>query len=160
MLVSGCAGSNDLVPNKDMVGVSVSAVGHYGSGIGVPTYFINDRPIGRASGWGGGGAMSCCALVPRHPTEPATIDVKWETYRSNVKEERHHEVTIPIHFAVPPGDGSGLWLHFLPGHKVEAWYSKKVPESTAYPGPAYPRGPGPRYAPLPGETPQPTIQKQ
>lgn len=174
VLVCGCVSSGDLVPDKSMVGVSVSAVGHYGSMIGVPTYSIDGRPIGRASGWGGGGAKSCCVLVPRNPTKPVTINVKWQTcdighiefmndrivdptQKCKVEE---HEATIPVHFAVPSGESSGVYLHFLPGHRVEAWISWPGPASTEYPGPSYPRGPAPRYAPLPGEKPQPPTQKQ
>ena len=174
VLVSGCAGSGDLVPNKDMVGVPVGAVGHYGSMIGIPQFYINGRPMGSTYGWGGGGAGMCCVLIPRKPSGPVAINVKWQTCdvghiefvndravdpTQKCKKE-DHEATIPVHFAVPPGESSGLYLHFLPGHRVEAWVSRSGPASTRYPGPRYPDGPGPRYAPLPGEAPQPATQKQ
>ena len=158
-LVAACAGSQDLVPNKEMVGVSVSAVGHYGSGIGVPEFYVNGRPMGNVSGWGGGGGGMCCVQVPRTPGKPIMVTVKWETYRSNVKEERHHEATVPIQFEISPGDGgTGLYLHFLPGHRVVAWYPRDYPESASYKGPPFPRGSAPGYTPLPGEKPQPTMQ--
>ena len=159
-LLVGCGsyavGANDLVQDKSEVAVSIGAVGHYGSGIGVPRYSINGMPVGLSYGWGGGGAGWCCVLLPRHVDKPFLVTVKWETYRSNVKEERHHEATVPINFAVQPGEGgSGLYIHFIPGHRVEAWYAGPTPPSTEYPGPTFPRGPAPRYAPLPSEAPQP-----
>ena len=62
-------------------------------------------------------------------------------------------LTVPIHFAVQPGKSSGLYVHFLPGHKVELWVSWPGPGSTLYPGPKFPFGPAPPYAPLPDEKP-------
>ena len=134
----------------------VSAVGHYGKGIGIPRYSIGDFHGGSSTGWGGGGGTVCCVLVPRDTTKPVMVTVKWTTYRSRVDEELQHEATVPIHFATTPGeDSGGLDVHFLPGHKVELWESEYGPASTVYPGPKYPRGPGPEYVPLPGERPQP-----
>jgi len=159
VLTTGCAGSNDLVPDKDLMGVPVGAVGHYGWGIGIPEYSINGLWMGNVRGWGGGLAGMCCVLLPKYPKEPFMVTVKWETYRSNVDEERHHEATIPVHFAVPPGDSSGMYVHFLPGHRVEAWVSRVGPGSTIYSGPPYPDGPAPQYVPLPDEKAQPSQAK-
>ena len=83
------------------------------------------------------------------------VTVKWETYRSNVDEDRWHEATVPIHFAVAPGKSSGLFVHFLPGHRVELWMARAYPWGSEYPGPVYPQDPGPAYAPLPDEKPMP-----
>ena len=154
-LLSACAlHSNDLVPDLDKVGVPVAAVGHYGSMIGIPEYSIDGFHGGNNSGWGGGGKTSCCVLLPRTVTKPVIVTVKWETYRSNVDEDLTHEATVPIHFAVQPGKGGcGLFAHFLPGHKVELWYASPCPESPRYPGPKFPFGPAPPYAPLPDEKP-------
>jgi len=124
--------------------------------------------MGNISGWGGGLAGTCCVLVPKFPREPFMVTVVWTSCDiGHVKFvndravdpavrciEAQHEATIPIHFAVPPGNSSGMYVHFLPGHRVEAWVSRTYPESTEYPGPAYPSGPAPQYAPLPGEKAQ------
>jgi hypothetical protein len=122
LLLNACAmHANDLVPDQDKVGVTVTAVGHYGSMIGIPEYSIDGFHAGNNSGWGGGGSTSCCVLLPRTVTKPVFVTVKWQTYRSNVDEERDHEATVPIHFMVQPGKGgAGLFVHFLPGHRVES----------------------------------------
>ena len=159
VLTTGCAGSDDLVPDKDLTGVPVGAVGHYGWGIGVPNFYVDGNWIGSVTGWGSSGS-SCCVLLPKFPKEPFMVTVKWETNRSNVKERAQHEATIPVHFAVPPGNSSGMYVHFLPGHRVEAWVSRAYPESVDYPGPVYPRRPAPLYVPLSGEKAQPSEAKQ
>jgi hypothetical protein len=124
--------------------------------IGVSAYYVEDRFIGSVSGRGGG-ATSCCVLVPDHPQAPFMIRVKWVTcdishikFVNNRKvdpaqkcKKEEHEATIPVNFAVDPGHSSGIYLHFLPGDKVEAWVSWPGPLSTEYPGPAYPRGNAP-----------------
>ena len=159
LLAIGCANSSkDLFPDKRTIGVPVGAVGHYGEGIGVPVYTINNQfRDGSVSTWGGGGAGNCCVLLPRKITGPVMVTVRWQTYRSNVDELLEHEATVPIHFAVDPGEGgSGLYVHFMPGHKVEVWYAGPTPASSRYPGPAFPRGPAPLYVPLPGEKPPPS----
>ncbi|HUD33125.1 MAG TPA: DUF3304 domain-containing protein [Variovorax sp.] len=157
LMLNACAmHANDLVPDQDKVGVSISAVGHYGSMIGIPEYSIDGFHAGNNSGWKGGGSSSCCVLLPRTVIKPIFVTVKWQTYRSNVDEERDHEATVPIHFAVQPGKSSGLYVHFLPGHKVELWVARGYPEGSEYPGPKYPLGPPPPYAPLPDEKPSPS----
>ena len=143
---------------EDTVGTSVSGVGHYGKRIGVADFFVNGQWAGAVTGWGGGGGNVCCASLPRHPDKPVMVTVKWRTIRSNVGEEAWHEQTVPVNFAVPSGDGSGLKIHFLPGHQVQAWYTAAYPEYVNYPGPAYPRGPAPDYASLPNEKPQPNAE--
>ncbi|HUD34131.1 MAG TPA: DUF3304 domain-containing protein [Variovorax sp.] len=170
LMLSACAmHANDLVPDQDKVGVSIGAVGHYGSMIGIPTFTVDGQWGGNNTGWGGGGAGVCCVLLPRTVTKPVIVTVKWETCDvSHIKfvndrivdrnEEctlQEHEATVPIHFAVQPGKSSGLYVHFLPGLKVEVWVSWPGPSSTQYPGPKYPFGPPPRYAPLPDEKPAP-----
>jgi len=160
VLVAGCVSTaDDLVPDKNMMAVAIGGVGHYGSGIVITDFSINGRWGGRTDGWGGGGAGMCCVLLPRKiPKEPMLVTVKWATTRSNLDEYRLHEATVPVHFAVAPGDGgSGLYVHFLPGHKVDVWYSYPMPGGARYPGPPYPDGPAPLYVPLPDEQPQPTI---
>lgn len=162
VLMTACASSStDLVSDKDMAGVTLSAVGHYGSMIGVPDYTVDGHRGGNNGGWGGGGKTSCCVLLPRKITKPIVVTVKWQTYCSNVDEERNHQATVPIHFQVEPGEGgAGLYVHFLPGHRVEVWYPIAGPLNPTYPGPEYPRGPAPRYAPLPEEMPQPEISSK
>ena len=153
-LMTACAaGSRDLVSDKDMVGASIAAVGHLGSGIGIPEFSVNGHWDGNNSGWGGGGGGVCCVLMPRKVTKPLMVTVKWETYRSNVGEDLVHEATVPVHFAVEPEDSSGLNVHFLPGNRVEVWMARGYPEGSEYPGPKYPSGPAPAYAPLPDEKP-------
>jgi hypothetical protein len=173
-LASGCAYVDDLVPDKSMVGTSVSAVGHYGSKIGIPEFYLDGIPGGNNSGWGGGGKKSCCHLLPRYPTKPVMVKVKWTTcdighikYVNNRRvnpDDRckleEHEATVPIHFEVEPGKGGGLVAHFLPGHKVELWYSKVEPGGSEYPGPAYPFGPAPPYAPVLDEKSDPSNQSK
>jgi hypothetical protein len=157
LILSACAmHANDLVPDQDKVGVTVTAIGHYGAMIGIPEYSVDGFHAGNNSGWGGGGSFSCCVLLPRVVTKPMVVTVRWETYRSNVDEERHHKATVPIHFAVEPGDSSGLYVHFLPGHKVEVWVSWLGPGHPQYPGPKRASGPPPSYAPLPDEKPAPS----
>ncbi len=167
--IVGCAGGlNDLVPDQSKVGVSVDGVGHYGRMIGVPGFSIDDFHAGNVSGWGGGGGGYCCVLLPRVVTKPIEVTVKWEScdigHIQYINDRRvdpearckleKHEARVPIHFTVQPGEGgSGLKVHFLPGHKVEVWYTPEGPASTEYLGPKYPRGPAPDYAPLPDEKP-------
>ncbi|WP_407059807.1 DUF3304 domain-containing protein [Comamonas composti] len=93
---------------------------------------------------------------------PFMIHVKWVTCdishikfvnglvvdRSSHCKETEHEATIPVNFSVETGDSSAMYLHFLPGDRVEAWVSWPGPASTEYPGPAFPRGPAPDYAPI------------
>lgn len=155
---AGCASTaDDLVPDKDKVGVPIGLVTHYGSWIGVPDAYLDGEPITSVSGWGQSGSL-CCLLLPREiPKERMMVRVRWITYRSNVEEKLEHDVTVPVNFAVAPGKGgSGLYVHLLPGHKAEVWYSGPMPGSTLYLGPAYPKGPAPVYEPVPGEKPQPT----
>ncbi|PUE59324.1 hypothetical protein B9Z44_06915 [Limnohabitans curvus] len=143
---------------EDTVGTSVSGVGHYGKRIGVADFFVNGQWAGAVTGWGGGGKSLCCVSLPRHPDKPVMVTVKWRTIRSNVGEEAWHEQTVPVNFAAPSGDGSGLKIHFLPGHQVQAWYTSGGAWGDAYPGPAYPKGPAPDYAPRPNEKPQPNAE--
>jgi len=159
VLVAGCASTvDDLVPDKNMVAVPIGSVGHYGSGVVVTDFSVNGRKGNRTSGWGGGLAGDCCVLLPRKiPKEPMLVTVKWATSRSNVPEYREHEATVPVHYSVEPGRGSGLYVHFLPGHRVEVGVSWPSPASPEYPGPAYPDGPAPLYLPLPNEQPQPAV---
>ena len=157
LLAWGCAGSSeDLFPDKRTIGVPVGGVGHYGSGIMVTEFTINDRfRAGYVQGWGGGGVGDCCVLLPRHITKPILATVRWKTSQDGLGRLLEHEATVPIHFAVEPGDSSGMYVHFLPGHHVEVWVSWPGPPSSKYPGPAFPRGPAPPYSPLPGEKPSP-----
>ncbi|WP_219211132.1 DUF3304 domain-containing protein [Variovorax boronicumulans] len=160
---------SDFSPRADLIGVPVSAVGHYGKMIGIPQFSINGYGGGNSTGWGGGGKSSCCVLLPRNPAKPVMVTVRWRTCdighikfangrivnpNDECKAEAH-EATVPIHFAVAPGDSSGLFVHFLPGHKVELWMAPGYPWGSAYPGPPYPQDPGPAYAPLPDEKPMP-----
>ncbi|WP_219211128.1 DUF3304 domain-containing protein [Variovorax boronicumulans] len=168
VLATACASvESDFSPRADLIGAPVSAVGHYGKMIGIPQFSINGYGGGNSTGWGGGGGSVCCVLLPRNPAKPVLVTVKWQTcdighivYLNDRKvnpDDRckleAHEATVPIHFAVAPGDSSGLFVHFLPGHKVELWMAPGYPEGSAYPGPPYPREPGPAYAPLPDEKP-------
>jgi len=156
-MAAGCNNSNseDLVPDKDIVTVPIGGVGHYGEGITVTEFSINGNRGGRIDGWGGGGAGHCCVLLPRLIEEPLVVTVKWTTTRTDVDQLRMHEATVPIHFAVQPGlGGSGLYVHFLPGHKCEMWFAGPTPASSKYPGPKYPGGPAPPYEPLPDEAPR------
>ncbi len=84
-------------------------------------------------------------------SQPTMVTVKWRTLRSNVGESLWHEETVPVNFAVPPGKGGGVDIHFLPGHHVQVWYSNYASWSKKYPGPAYTPDPAPEYVPLPGE---------
>ena len=159
--LSACVGGVRSLAPDDMVAVSIGAVGHYGSMIGIPEFTVNGHWGGNNSGWGGGGGGVCCILLPMKVTQPVMVTVKWETYRSNVEEARKHEQTVPVHFEVQPGDsGTGLFVHFLPGHRTEVWYTEVGPAGRAYPGPAYPRGPAPRYAPISDERKQPISSKK
>lgn len=160
LALSACAksGSNSLVP-EGRVPVSISSVAHYGKGIGVAEFYINGRLSGHNyRGWGGSGE-SCCMSMPMHPTEPLMVTVKWKTYRISFKEERWHEVTVPIHFV--ENEPGYLYVHFFPGHRAEVWSSAKYgPGNPKYPGPLYPFKPAPDYVPLPDEAPEPQQGKQ
>jgi len=173
-LMAGCANphADDLFPDKNMIGVTLSGVGHYGKKIGIPDFSVNGARGPNVPGWGGGGKTVCCVLLPRKITKPMMVTVRWKTCdvghivyvngrrvdpNARCKEETH-EATVPINFAVEPGKSSGLYVHFLPGHRVEVWVSRAYPEAKSYPGPAYPDDPAPDYAPLPGEKPQPATK--
>ncbi|SFD39604.1 DUF3304 domain-containing protein [Collimonas sp. OK412] len=161
LLLSACAGAgpNRLVA-EGKIATSISAVSHYGKGIGIGDFYINGKWGGVLyDGWGGGGATVCCVTMPSATNAPTMVTVKWETYRTGVAEERWHEATVPVNFAVPVGKSSGMYVHFLPGHRVEVWVTRQYPESTEYPGPAYPRPPAPDYVPLPDEKPEPAKGK-
>ena len=149
-LVSGCATyRSDFLPGDDTIAAPVSAVGHYGTGIGVSRYSLNGGVGGYSYGVGESGS-SCCVLLPKKIV-PVIVTVKWQTYRSSVDESLDHTAIVPVHFAVPVGDSSGLYVHFLPGHLVELWVSRLPPSNPNYSGPKYIKKPGPRYLPLPGE---------
>lgn|GEM_PF-402729 len=161
LALSACAkrGSNSLAP-EGKIAISVSSVAHYGKGIGIAEFYINGRLSGHNyRGWGGSG-NSCCMIMPMHPIEPLMVTVKWKTYRISFKEERWHEAIVPVHFAVPPGDGYGLVAHFLPGHRVEIWYARNSLLDPKYPGPKYLLGSAPDYIPLSDESPEPKQGKQ
>ena len=151
-IVSGCATyRSDFLLDDDTIGVPFSSVGSYGNGIGIPRYRLNGKGSGYALGWGTSGT-SCCVLLPKKITPvTVTVTVTWETYRSNVDESINHAATVPVHFADSAGKSSGLYVHFLPGHKVELWVSWLPPQHPDYLGPKFPQKPGPRYLPLPGE---------
>jgi hypothetical protein len=146
-----------------MVGVSIAGVGHLGSMFGIPEFYVNGQWGGNAPGWGGGGV--CCVLLPSKVVEPMIVKVTWQTCdATGIKfvndravdpnarcKLAEHEASVPIHFAVEPGDSSGLNVHFLPGNRIEVWMARGYPEGSLYPGPKYPSGPAPAYAPLPDE---------
>ncbi|MDM0045551.1 DUF3304 domain-containing protein [Variovorax dokdonensis] len=158
VLTTGCASrSESLSPRADMVAVPVMAVAHYGAGIVITEYSLGKGVRGGFEvGWGGGGGGLCCVLLPRAiPTEPMMVTVKWETNRQKVKERLQHEVTVPVHFDVPPGKSGGIYVHFLPGHRVELWIPDAGLDGVPYMGPPDPRGPAPLYEPLPDEKPWP-----
>ena len=155
VMTAGCNkdSSEDLVSDKDMVAVPIGGVGHYGEGITVTEFSINGNRAGRIEAWGGGGAGHCCVLLPRQVSQPMIVTVNWATTRTDVNEFREHTATVPIHFEVQPGDGgTGLYVHFLPGHRVEVWYPRDYPESTSFEGPKFPTGLAPPYETLPNET--------
>ena len=159
LTLGGCAGLNDLVP-QDKIGTPISGVGHYGRRMGVPEFSIDGHWGGNVYGWGGGGGTVCCVLLPEYVTKPMYVTVKWQSCDiSRIKfvngkivnpKDRcileDHQARVPINFDVQPAKGgSGLYVHFLPGHEVEIWYSKYFPESQNYPGPLYPQGPAPEH---------------
>jgi len=161
LLLSACAGagSNRLIA-EGKTSTPVSAVSHYGKGIGIGDFYINGQWGGVLyDGWGGGGATVCCVTLPRATNAPTMVTVKWKTYRTGVTEERWHEVTVPVHFDVPLGKSDGLKIHFLPGHRVEVWSARIGLWDPEYPGPPYPRPPAPDYVPLPDEKPEPAKGK-
>jgi hypothetical protein len=100
--------------------------------------------------------------VPKSTEKPFMVRVKWVTCDiSHMKfvnnravdpsqncKEATHEATIPVHFAVDPDHSSGIYFHFLPGHKAEAWVSRLGPASSKYPGPAYPKDGTSIYSPV------------
>lgn len=154
--VSACASadSDSLVP-EGQIAVPVSAVTHYGKGIGVSEFYVNGRMSGHEyDGWGSSGDSCCMSMSDTQP-QPLMVTVKWKTYRTTFKEERWHEATVPVHFVVPPGKSYGMVVHFLPGHRVEVWFADQGVGSPTYPGPAYPRGPAPDYVPLADEAATP-----
>jgi len=146
-----------------MMPTSLSGVGHLGARVGISKFSVNGYWAGSASGWGGGGGgVSGGFSLPAEKTStPYMVKVKWETCdTSHIKYingkrvdpdaeciSSWHEAMVPVHFDVPAGKGYGLKIHFLPGNKVEAWYTLMGPNAPDYPGPAYPRGPAPDYAP-------------
>ncbi|MFM9438164.1 hypothetical protein ACFDR9_005267 [Janthinobacterium sp. CG_23.3] len=159
-VLAACAGPGDgsRAP-AEMMGVSIVSVGHIGGMVGIPNFYVNGAWGGNSTGWGGGGKTACCVSLPKIP-QPTLVTVKWESCdishiefvndravdpNSECKSE-WHEASVPVHFAVPPGDSFGLNIHFLPGNKVEAWLSNKGVGKADYPGPKYSRGPAPDHA--------------
>jgi len=158
--LSACAnaGSDSLAP-EGQIPVPITGVTHYGKGIGVSEFYVNGRMSGHEyDGWGSSGD-SCCLNIPGTEAQSLMVTVKWKTYRTNFKEERWHEATVPVHFDVPLGKSDGLKVHFLPGHRVEVWSARIGLWDPKYPGPSYPAGPAPDYVPLPDEKPDPTKGK-
>ncbi len=141
------------------IDVNISGVGHLGRMVGIPQFSVNGHWGGNVGGWGGGGSGVCCVNLPVN-SQTTIVLVKWESCDiSHIEfinghavdpdaqcKSSWHEASAAVHFAVPAGDGSGLKIHFLPGNRIEAWYTKMGPASTVYPGPQYPRGPAPDYA--------------
>src|SRR5450830_437999 len=170
LALSGCLsrGGNGMAP-AGSVATSISSVGHLGGMVGIPEFYVNGTWGGNQSGWGGGGSTVCCASLPYSVTGPTMVTVKWKTCDISHIEFKNdrivdpnarcttawHEATVPANFAVPPGNSSGLYVHFLPGNQVQVWFARQYPWSPNYPGPKYPDGPAPDYAPLPGEEPSP-----
>ena len=159
MATAGCTREDNGLSPEGKDAVAVSAVGHLGSNVGISEYYINKGYFGNVPGWGGGGKSSCCVLVPSKITKPVVIRVRWKTCdTSHIKfengiavdpnascKEDEHEADVPVNFADEAG--STLYVHFLPGDRVEAWVSTYFPEGRSYPGPAYPRGPASLYKP-------------
>lgn len=158
--LTGCAtDGSDAFLGKDTY--SVSGIGHIGKMVGIPAFYVNGKWGGSTDGWGGGGGTVCCVDLPKAWWgKPTMATVKWETCdishiqfvndRAVDPESRctseWHEATVPVHFAVPPGDGYGLKVHFLPRNRVEIWYANRGLGEPDYPGPKYPRDPAPEYA--------------
>ena len=163
-LAAYAQGGSSQLEAPDMVATTLTGVGHLGGSVGISEFYVNGRWGGSASGWGGGGGSVCCIQLPaQKPVVPYLVTVKWETcdvhHIEYVNGKRvdpdarcitaQHEATVPVHYFLPGGrGGSGLKIHFLPGNKVQAWYTEHYPESSGYPGPAYSRGPAPDYAPV------------
>lgn len=145
-----------------MMPTSLSGVGHLGARVGISKFSVNGYWAGSASGWGGGGGgVSGGFSLPAEKTStPYMVKVKWETCdTSHIKYingkrvdpdaeciSSWHEAIVPVHYG---DDHAGsVTVHFLPGNKVEVWSVAKFgPEASHYPGPAYPRGTAPDYAP-------------
>jgi hypothetical protein len=165
----GCARvQSNVEPEEAMLGARIGAVGHYGANIGIPELYVNGYWGGNNVGWGGGGAGVCCVPLPRKVTKPVFVTVNWETCdTSAIKylngrrvdpdaecKSEFHETVVPVHFEVDPGKGGyALFIHFLPGGKVEAWYTKAGPLNPDYPGPKFPLGPAPPSVPFPSRIP-------
>jgi hypothetical protein len=160
--IAGC--SNMTSPKAE--GISIVTVAHYGKEIGIPEIYVNGSWAGNQTGWGGGGGDICCAKISTDHSRPVMVKVEWETCdirHIEFKNRRQvdpsvscktawHEATVPIHISEKmPGRNFGLNIHFLPGHKIEAWTSDKSVLEDSYPGPKYPDKPAPHYVPLPGE---------
>ena len=160
-------------PPVAMVGTTLTGIGHLGANVGIPRYFVNGYWGGNVGGWGGGGSFvsSGFKLPAQMPKEPYMVTVTWITcdvghieYVNNMRVnpdarciKAEHEAVVPVHYSLPEGRGdSGLKIHFLPGNKVEVWYTVMGPSASDYPGPAFPRGPAPDYAPVP-ETSSATV---
>lgn len=163
-LLAGCVGGSvGQEPKEEMLGARIGAVAHYGANMGIPEFYVNGHWGGNSTGWGGGGAGVCCIPLPRTVTRPVSVNVKWETCDTSKIEFvngravdpdarcklESHQATVPVHFEVDPGKGGfALFVHFLPGGKVEAWYTKAGPLNRNYPGPKYPLGPAPASVPF------------
>jgi len=146
-----------------MMPTSLSGVGHLGAHVGIPQFSVNGYWGGNVGGWGGGGGgvSGGFSLPAQKPSTPYMVTVKWETcdtrHNKYVNDQRvdpnarcirtPHEAIVPVHFDVSTGKSGGTYVHFLPGNKVEVWVTEMGPNASDYPGPAYPRGPAPDYAP-------------
>lgn len=160
-ILTACASPTDSHPTAvGGVGTTIVAVGHLGSMVGIPNFYVNGTWGGNSKGWGGGGGGNCCVNLPSN-LKNTSITVKWETcdishieFRDNKRVDPNaectsawHEAVVPVHSSEKdPGSHFGLVIHFMPGNKIEAWTSDKGIGSVDYPGPKYPRGPAPEYA--------------
>ncbi len=152
---------------SETISTSVSGVGHLGRMTGIPNFYVNGQWAGAVRGWGGGGGNVCCVSLKRTPNQPVMATVKWETCDiSHIKfvngrsvdpdaecKSSWHEQTVVVNFAEK--DLQYLYVHFLPGLRVEVWSSLIAPFGAEYTGPSFPKGPAPDYAPLPSEKPNP-----
>ena len=117
--ISGCIflNNNDkdetagLVP-AGQVAATVYVVGHLGSMVGIPQFYVNSTWGGSSSGRDSGGGV-CCVALSDPPKQPVVVTVKWQTCDiSQIKfvndqvvdpnarcELEWHEATVPVHFA-------------------------------------------------------------
>jgi hypothetical protein len=116
---------------------AVSMVGYNYTDEGVQEFYVNDSRVSNLPPHGGGGADSCCALLPNKWHEGMTVKVDWTIGHYTVPWEQRKNMSVEderkccwsartLQQTVPVQryeESSTLQVFFLPDDKLEVWVS-------------------------------------